>query len=273
MAATNAAALNLGAVGARDPLLAATPQGNVLSDTLRLIKETPLAALGVTVLPRRPVDEDDEDDADEVLHVLPTNLKDLVAAKKRYLFGVSFEEISTAAIFQLAAARATGAPQELVKDLVFSVFVGYTVSRDWAVEYQNLHSSSILRSFEIDGRVVDRSDPLFAKNSWVNSSKMNSTAAHLLAYLVVESAPSGGVLHRLKTLKGTPFSDATKKTPQGLLITEMAKSLDASDRAAARKFGESFGVLVRVVDLIMGDAGANLDDAIAKANKFKPAVF
>lgn len=266
-------AANPGGAAVPQGLADQTPTNEIMAEVLRVIKTTAVADLGVAVLPKRNVEEEEEDDEDVVAEVMPASLKDMVARKKRYLFGVSFEEVATTAATQLAVARYTGAPQELVRDLVFSVFVGYTVSRDWAVEYLNLHSSSILRTFEIDGRVVDRSDPLFAKNSWVNTSKMNSTAAHLLAYMVVDAAPAGGVLGKLKTLKGTPFSDANRKTPQGILITELAKTLDADDRAAARKFAEAFSVLIRVVDLIFGDAGANLDEALAKAAKFKPAEF
>lgn len=253
--------------------MAATPAGEVLADTLKTVRSTPLATLGVSVLPKRAVIADDQDDEDDVFAVVPASLKEMVSKKKRYLFGVTFEEVATRAITQIAVARAIGAPQELLKDLTFALFVGYTVSRDWAVEYNNLHSSSILRDFEIDGRTVDRSDPLFAKNGWVNSSKMNSTAAHMLAYLIVDAAPAGGVLSKLKAEKGTPFTDANKKTPQGLLISELAKTLDSKDRAAAAKFAEQFVVLIKVVDLIFGNVGANLEDAVARAEKFKPAEF
>lgn len=255
------------------PLLAETPAGNVLADTLRTIKATPADRLGNTVLPRRIVDAEEVDDPEVVYNVVPESLVELVGSKKRYLFGVSFPEVASVCLLQLAVARSTAAPQELIRDLVFSVFVAYTVSRDWALEYQSLHSSSVLRQFEIDGRVVDRSDPMYAKSAWVNTSKMNSTAVHLLGYMVVEAAPGGGVLSKLKTSKGTPFSDANKKTPQGLLISEGAKALDAEDRDAARKFSQEFAVLIRVVDMIMGETGSNVDDALAKAIRFKPAEF
>jgi branched-subunit amino acid permease len=114
---------------------------------------------------------------------------------------------------------------------------------------------------------------MFNKSAWVSTSRMNATAAHLFAYLIIEAAPAGGVLAKIKSIKGTPFSDAQRATPQGLIITELAKTLDREDREASAKFAREFAVLARVVDLVFGEAGADLDGAIAKAIKFKPAEF
>jgi hypothetical protein len=254
-------------------LALAAPAPDVMSGVLRHIKETAAANLGAGLYPKRVVAEANKDKPETVAAVVPASLKEMIGKKKRFLFGVSFVEVATQGVLQIAVARQTGYPQELIRDLVFSVFVGYTVSRDWATEYLNLHSSSVLRHFEIDGRVVDRSDPLFGKNAWVNTSRMNSTAAHLLAYLVVESAPAGGVLAKLKKDRGTPFTDANKDTTQGELITELAKNITAEDRDALGKFGREFAVLIKVVDLIFGDVGSDLNQALEKAAAFKPAEF
>lgn len=239
------------------------------------IRTAPLNTLGEvgTAVPRRAVAPEDANRADVVVTWVPQSVADLVAAKKRYLFGVSFSEVASAALIQIAAARHLQAPVPLVRDMVFSIFVAYTVSRDWVVEYANLHSTSILRQFEIDGRQVDRSDPMFAKNGWVNTSKMNSTAVHIFGYMIVESAPEGGVLRQLKDMKGTPFTDKNLQTPQGKLITELAKTLKAEDRDAVSRFETQFRILIKVVDSIFGEVGINLDDAFGRAARMRPAEF
>ena len=141
------------------------------------------------------------------------------------------------------------------------------------MEYNKLHSSSILRRFEIAGRQVARDDPDYAKNNWVNTSNMNATAAHILGYMVVESAPAGGALARLKSEKGTPFSDLKLATEQGEIITELAKTLTPNDNAALAAFRDQFVVLAAVVDMIFGASGVDLGVASAKANKFRPSEF
>lgn len=237
------------------------------------IISTPSDQLGVAVLPKRVVAEDDQFEEDLVVAVLPETLGQMALANKRYLFGTSYADVVNHSLIALATARNLGAPQYLVHDLIFSIFVAYTVARDWVSEYNNLHSTSVLRHFEIDGRVVDRSDPLFAKSAWVNTSRMNSTACHILGYMAVEIAEPGGSLSALKTSKGTPFSDLSKTTEQGKLITEAAKALSAQDREALALFRREFKTLVRVVDLLLGETNMSLEEAAAKAAAFKPAEF
>lgn len=256
-------------------MIPAQPEKAAYDASTAAIKAAPLATLGnaESTVPKRAVAQADANKPEVVVTWVPQSIPDLVAAKKRYLFGVSFSEVSAAAMIQLAAARHLQAPVPLIRDMVFSVFVAYTVSRDWVVEYANLHSSSILRQFEIDGRQVDRSDPMFAKNGWVNTSRMNSTAVHILGYMVVDGAPEGGVLKQLKEAKGTPFQDKNLATPQGKLITELAKTITAEDRDANSKFETQFRILIKVVDSIFGDVGINLQDAFDRAAKMRPAEF
>lgn len=252
-----------------------TPDQAVFTASINAIKTTNAAVVGTMghATARRNVPEDQRNNAVLVATWVPNELRLLAAAKRRYLFGVSFSEVAAAAMIQIAAARHLQAPNPLLRDMVFSVFVAYTVSRDWVIEYNNLHSSSILRQFEIDGRQVDRSDPMFAKNGWVNQSRMNSTAVHAFGYLVVEAAPDGGTLHLLKTTKGTPFTDHVLQTPQGKLITEWANAIDDADRHALDLFKPQFRILASVVDAILGEVGVNVEDASAKAIAMRPAEF
>lgn len=252
-----------------------TPDSGVFEDTRSKIKLAVLTELGAatSTVPKREVSDANRNNSTLVMTWVPVSVTDLVASKKRYLFGVSFAEVAAEALIQIATSRKLQAPIPLLRDLVFSIFVAYTVSRDWAVEYNNLHSSSVLRRFEIDGRQVDRNDPMFAKNGWVNTSKMNSTAAHMLGYLVVESAVAAGALKTLKDSKGTPFSDKKLKTPQGLLITEMASTLSLEDKDAQSKFEPQFRVLVDVISKIFGEAGLDLEDAFARAAAMRPSEF
>lgn len=226
-----------------------------------------------TAVARRVVHPDQQNDKDHVVGLVPNVSKALVASKKRYLFGVSFPEVAAEALMSLAAARHFGSPVVLMQDMIFAVFVAYTVSRDWAVEYNNLHANSFLRKFEIDGRLVDKSDPMFNKNNWVNSSRMNSSAVHLFGYLLVDAAPVGGVLEQLKTLKGTPFSDKKLETAQGKLITELAKTLSQEDKDSAGAIKEQFDVLVHALDVIFGAVGIDLNRALARAAAYRPAEF
>jgi hypothetical protein len=256
-------------------MIPAQPEKAAYDAAIAAIKATPIADLGeaASAVPRRAIATGDANNSGLVVTWVPQSISDLVAAKKRYLFGVSFTEVASAALIQIAAARHLQAPVPLIRDMVFSIFVAYTVSRDWVVEYANLHSTSILRQFEIDGRQVDRSDPMFAKNGWVNTSRMNSTAVHIFGYMIVESAPEGGVLKQLRDVKGTPFTDKNLSTPQGKLISELAKTLKAEDREAVQRFEVQFRILIRAVDAIFGDVGINLADAFDRAAKMRPSEF
>lgn len=256
-------------------MIPAQPEKAAYDASILAIKAAPLPTLGDagSAVPRRVVAPNDANKPEVVVTWVPQSIPDLVAAKKRYLFGVSFTEVASAALIQIAAARHLQAPVPLIRDMVFSIFVAYTVSRDWVIEYANLHSTSILRQFEIDGRQVDRSDPMFAKNGWVNTSRMNSTAVHIFGYMIVEAAPEGGVLKQLKDAKGTPFTDKNLSTPQGKLISELAKTLKAEDRDACQRFETQFRILVKVVDSIFGEVGINLQDAFDRAARMRPAEF
>lgn len=253
-------------------MLTRAPDTNAHAAEYKLVRETPLAEFD-TKVPRRKINASDENKVEKVIEVVEARLKDMVSAKKRFLFGVTFVEMAAEALFEIAVARRLASPHVLLEDLIFAVFVGYTVSRDWAIYYNTLPASSLLRKFEIDGRVSERNDPAFAKNSWINSCKMNATACHLLAYLVVETAGEGGTLSRLKKEKGTPFTDKALQTEQGKIITELAKTISDQDRDALAKFKDEFGIIVKAVDLLFGLSGLSLDEALAKAKKMKPAEF
>lgn len=189
------------------------------------------------------------------------------------ILGVDFSAVTAAFLSALALARADGNPQDLVYDMVISVAAAYTISRDVVADYKEKGKTSMLTAFEIqDRKRADEAD-VGKKNAWVESSGMNSSALHILGYLVVESASDKGFLGRVKAVKGTPFSPPKGGKELEELVRKAAAELTDADQAALKAFKEESVVLVKVVDMLFGKAGASVDLAKKAASSVKVSYF
>jgi hypothetical protein len=186
-----------------------------------------------------------------VANAASANLLDLISQKKRLLFGTSFEDVAAEAYVRLAEARISGNAESLLWDMVFSVFVTYTVSREWVATYSTLDANSIFKKFEIAGRVADVETPEGRRGNWVTGSNMNSHAVHLLGYLIVEGGSDGTSLGKLRRSKGTCFTPIANKTPQGTIMTAYAATVSGAEKNLAIEFAADFRVLIDAISLMM----------------------
>jgi len=222
---------------------------------------------------KRDVKEDDQNEEEYTEKRMPAALKAIVDSKRRLLFGVGFADLSAEAYLSLAVCRKDGNPMNILWDLVFGLFVCYTVSREWAEMYNTLSNRSIYKKFEIDGRTVDATTEIGRKSAWVVGSKMNATAVHLVGYMVVESGPAGGALAKLRTQKGTCFTLVSGQSQQAKIMAQLGSEITSNDRAIQRDFAEQFAVLIRVIDGMLNEAAVSVTEALAYAKAYQPAEF
>jgi hypothetical protein len=205
----------------------------------------------------------------EILVTVPAAIKQIASGQKRTLIGTTYSDIVGAILEHKILSNATNNPSALLKDLIIAVYVAYTISDSWWATYANMSEASLFKGFDITGRSAPTGD----KGKWVANSAMNSTALHLAGYLVVENSPAGTFLGKVKQSKGTPFALVNNGSPQARIMAEAAASLSAEDRAAAAVFGAQMAKAVRIVNLIFGDAGGNIDVLVATANRFARGII
>jgi hypothetical protein len=203
--------------------------------------------------------------------------RDLITGHRRELLGTSFSDVTQELLKGLAVARGRNYPINLVKDMVFCVFLTFGVARNWVITYNSMAASSVLKTFEIKGRGA--SDGA----SWTATSDMNSTAAHLIGQLVAECAPRDTFLGQVVAQKGTYFRPrpeseidfAGEGEEKGYmeLTFEASKTVTDADRAALQKWKEAGAVLNMAVAEMFGMSGVNLQSALAFADKMQAKYF
>jgi hypothetical protein len=209
----------------------------------------------------------------------PDVYKTLVANNKRSLVGTSITDVVAAYAVGLVAARMSRNPNSLLFDLILAIFVGYTVARDWSETYALIGPSSIWRDFEIADRLADNQTAEGRRAAWIATCNMNSTALHWLAHVVVEAAPAGGFLANLRASKGTVFNPpplgagGVAVSEQARIMREASVGLTAADREALERFRTLSPTMIRALDLIFGDVGLNLTQAINAANALTVVQF
>jgi len=195
---------------------------------------------------------------------IPQVIKDFATSSKRYLIGTTYSDVAAAFYKALAIARQRNNPLQLVKDCVLAVYTTYTLSTSWAASYTAFAGASMFASFDIAGR----SAKARGKDAWVTSSLMNSTAVHLLGYLIVAASPAGSLLARVKAEKGTPFALVTTTGEAHEIMKAAAASITGEDRALMAQFTNESARLLGVVNAIFGAAGADVTAALTAANRF-----
>jgi len=149
-------------------------------------------------------------------------------------------------------------------DCILAVYTTYTLSSSWAASYAAFGGASLFEGFNIQGRVAKAG----AKDAWVTSSLMNSTAVHLLGYLIVASAPSGSLLARVRAERGTPFAVVTTSGEAHEIMKAAAANVTADERALLAEFSTAASKTIALVSALFGVAGADVSIALAAANKF-----
>jgi len=206
--------------------------------------------------------------ANEALAAIPPVVKAFATNSKRYLIGTTFSDVAAAFYKGLAIARQRNNPVQLIRDCILAVYTTYTLSSSWAASYAAFGGASLFESFNIQGRVAKAG----AKDAWVTSSLMNSTAVHLLGYLIVASAPSGSLLARVRAERGTPFAVVTTSGEAHEIMKAAAANVTADERALLAEFSTAASKTIALVSALFGVAGADVSIALAAANKFANTV-
>jgi hypothetical protein len=195
---------------------------------------------------------------------IPQVVKDFAANSKRYLIGVSYADVLAEFYKALAIARQTHNPIQLLRDMILSVYVTYTLSASWAPSYTAFMGASLFSAFDIAGRTAKNG----VKDAWVAANTMNSTSIHLLGYLIVEHAPIGTLLAKVKTQKGTPWALTGAEGEQAKIMKEHATNLTPDDTVLKTQFGAEAARAIAIVSALFGAAGADVAAALAAANRF-----
>lgn len=211
-----------------------------------------------------PLDENVPDA--EYTAAIPLMIRNFATDRIRLLIGTQYVDVATEFFKGLALARHTNNPVSLIRDMVLSVYVAYTISRDWAAAYTAFGGDSIFAKFDIQGRQAQNG----ARDAWVANNNMNATAIHLLGFLIVECAPPGSLLNDLKIMKGTPFSPpaALEGNEQNRIMRQAAALISAADRAALNSFRAHSTKAIAVLSGIFGAARVDIEIAITAANSY-----
>lgn len=221
---------------------------------------------GTHEVPAAWVAEDDALTEEQFDNHVPQAIKTFATERIRYLVGTQYIDVATEFFKGLALARRFNNPISLIRDMIISVYVAYTISRDWAASYANFGNDTIFAKFNIGGRQAANG----AKDAWTNTSQMNATAMHLLGYLIVECAPVNSMLGELKNTKGTPFTPpaAQEGNEQNKLMRAAAGAITIADRNVLQNFRANADRAINVISRIFGAARVDINAAINAANAY-----
>lgn len=195
--------------------------------------------------------------------------------KLNMLYGTSFSMVVGAFLKALFFARKKQNPKQLLSDMVFSVFVSQTVSREWAKVYALFPESTVFKPFEIDSQRT--ADPDVPKASWVTNSKMNATAVGMLGQLIMECAPGSSSLGQKAKDDGTHFTpkrvEDFPNSEYVKLCNEANKSISSADREALDHFKKNAGHLVEVVATILESDSSSLKTVLDALSRLKMKNF
>jgi hypothetical protein len=204
----------------------------------------------------------------QAMTAIPQVVKDFATNSKRYLIGTTYSDVAAAFYKALAIARQRNNPVQLVKDCILAVYTTYTLSSSWAASYTAFAGASLFASFDIAGRASKAG----TKDAWVTASLMNSTAVHLLGYLLVAAAPAGSLLARVRAEKGTPFAVVTTGGEAHEIMKAAAATVTADERAIMAQFTNEAARTLALVSALFGAAGADVNAALVAANRFTGTV-
>jgi hypothetical protein len=199
---------------------------------------------------------------------IPQLVKDFATSSKRFLIGTTYSDVAAAFYKALAIARQRNNPVQLIKDCILAVYTTYTLSANWAASYTAFAGASLFASFDIAGRAA-KAGP---KDTWVTGSLMNSTAVHLLGYLLVAAAPAGSLLARVRAEKGTPFAVVTTAGEAHDIMKAAAAVVTSDERAIMAQFTNEAARTLGLVSALFGAAGADVNAALVAANRFAGTV-
>ena len=248
-------------------------QGAAMAQFVASFDATDLTDLPTSAIAPRAASAVADVTAAQVHSSLQLGTFNVFTSQLRLLFGTSFSDVAAAMIKAFAAARHTKSLETLLRDLILAIFVGYTKSSIWVDVYNANAATSLFREFEIEGRLADLSTEEGKAGAWVATSKMNATALHLAAYLIVESATDSGALAKLKSVRGSPFTDLGLQSEQGKLITEAALLVTEEDRDALRAVKDHAGKIPKILDMILQSGASDLEGVLQKAALYKNAEF
>jgi hypothetical protein len=191
------------------------------------------------------------------------------------LYGTTPAMVISAFLKRLFIARKEQAPKQLIIDMIFSVFVSQTVSREWAAIYNQFPATSTFKSFEISGtRTVD---PKVPQSQWVASSLMNATAVGMLGHAIMSIAPENSSLGKKAEADGTIFApkkkDADKLSEYGKITLEVSKTLTDADFDAVDAMKSKAGHLVILVCSLLESESNDLTTILTALDKLKIKKF
>lgn len=212
---------------------------------------------------------------DFVIERFDKRMAEIAKSKINMLYGTSFSMVVGSFLKGLFIARKKQNPKQLLSDMVFSVFVSQTVSREWAKVYALFPASTVFKPFEIDSQRT--ADPDVPRASWVANSKMNATAVGMLGQLIMECAPGSSSLGRKAKEDGTHFSpkrvEDFPNSEYVKLCNEANKVISSADREALEHFRKNAGHLVEVVATILESDSSSLAVVLNALSKLKMKNF
>jgi hypothetical protein len=199
----------------------------------------------------------------------------LYKGKLNMLYGTTPAMVITSFLKSLFLARKAQNPKQLLIDMIFSVFVSQTVSKEWANTYNQFPVTTLFKPFEITGgRNVD---PKVPHSQWVASSFMNATAVGMLGHAIVHLAPEGTSLARKAASGGTIFApkkkDPADLSEYGKITLEVSKTLTEADFEALDIMDKKAGHLIQLVAKLLESNSSDIAEITAALSALKIKKF
>lgn len=202
----------------------------------------------------------------------------IIEASKNHLsmlYGTSVSMVTTAFLKGLFRARLSQDPSSILTDMLISVFVSQTVSREWAPLYAKIGSDSIFKQFEISsGRTPDAKVPA---SNWVATSKMNATALNILGQLIMASASATSSLGMKARKDGTIFATTMipveQQSEYHRITAERAKTITDVDKACLKVFSTHAATLVLAVEKILTGGSDDVEEVAGLLKKLTVKNF
>ena len=218
---------------------------------------------------------------DAALVTIPDPVRQRATDNRINMVGVTMTDVIRSMYTALTIAGETNNYVALIQDMIIACNMAPGVARSRVEEYGQLAPYSMFRSFEINGRVADITTIEGKHGEWVAGSPMHAGSIRMAGLIILANATPGSFLAlvggRMGTLLAPPARPAAVAVVPGvpvvakvanerlLLLYETIDAMTVAERNWVQTMRPRWAGLINLVEAIYGDAGGDVDRALAAA--------
>jgi hypothetical protein len=219
--------------------------------------------------------------AAQVLPTIPQAVRTRATDNRMSMIGVTLTDVFYRAYTMLVVCAERNNYVALLQDMIIACNMAPGIARSRVNEYAQLAPHSMFRSFEIQGRVADLTTLEGRHGDWIAGSPMHAGAIRLMGLVILANATPGSFLAvvagRMGTLTAPPARPVAAVVQPGApvavrdanerarLLWEAIDEMSPAERQLVQGFRLRWARLIELVEAIYGDAGGDVNRAVAAA--------